>query len=63
MSRKLSALADGDDFKIVIKGWDCDKQAPVKRSLEAPEPLDKRAEWTEYDESLAGGMHHSTHSH
>ncbi|MCJ1245915.1 hypothetical protein MMC30_003119 [Trapelia coarctata] len=54
MSRKLSALADGDDFKIIIKGWDCDKQAPVKRSLEAPEPLEKRAEWSEFDDSLAG---------
>jgi hypothetical protein len=56
MSRKLAALADGDDFKIVIKGWDCDKQAPVKRSLPEPNPvLEKRAEWSEYDDSLNSG--------
>lgn len=56
MSRKLAALADGDDFKIVIKGWDCDKQAPVKRSLQEPDPvLEKRAEWSEYDDSLNSG--------
>ena len=40
MSRKLSRLVDGDDFLVKIEGWDCDKQAPVKREL--PSSFEKR---------------------
>ncbi|KAF8140695.1 hypothetical protein K438DRAFT_1785462 [Mycena galopus ATCC 62051] len=33
MSRKISSLVDGDDFLVRIEGWDCDKQAPVPKSV------------------------------
>ena len=31
MSRKISSPAEEEDFLVVIEGWDCDKQEPLKR--------------------------------
>lgn len=57
MSRKVSRLADGDDYKIVIQGFDCEKGAPIiKRDEEdAPGivPMGfQRANWNQFEDSL-----------
>ena len=63
MSRKLSKLGDGDDFKIVIKGWDCSKQEPTtKRDVNFgkynPDLSKRTQDWSPFTDTLRDGLCH-----
>jgi hypothetical protein len=57
LSRKLSKLADGDDYLVMIEGWDCEMQAPTKRDLAVVENVNvKRADVLSSDDLTQGTL-------
>ena len=57
LSRKLSKLSDNDDYLVKIEGWDCNKQAPLKRDLSAVErALEKRGDVLISDDLTEGAL-------
>ncbi|KAI9668997.1 MAG: hypothetical protein M1817_005154 [Caeruleum heppii] len=54
LSRKLKNLNDGDDYVIVIEGWDCDKQVPTGRRSGTPKMLMGRDEPLDVEDDMNG---------